>query len=86
MTASELKHGYETNNSPAYFFERGTMKFFGDTMRNYGVTADNIEDPATGEVIPVWRLYRKRPVKHGLKGSRFFTRDTFQLLTFMVAE
>jgi len=66
MTPAELKRlTYGTN---PYFFSRSTMKFFGDTMKNYGVrsTGDN------------WELYRKRPVKHGLNSSAYFDKTTFK--------
>ncbi len=66
MTPSELKH--KTIFTNPYFFTRKTMKFFGDTMGNYGVRSagDN------------WELYRKRPVKHGLKSSTYFDKVTFE--------
>ena len=35
MTPSELKYNVEETGS--HYFERSSMKFFGDTMRNYGV-------------------------------------------------
>lgn len=35
MTPSELKYHVE-QGSDRHFFERETMKFFGDTMKNYG--------------------------------------------------
>lgn len=66
MTHSELK--YQTRETEPYFFTRDTMKFFGDTMANYGVRS-------AGDC---WELYRKRPVKHGLKESAFFNKITFE--------
>jgi len=58
------------------FFTRKTMKFFGDTMANYGcfsgtVTKDKKE-------IDVWVLWRKNPVKHGLNSSAYFDKKTFE--------
>lgn len=67
MTSSELKCNYECNNPSGHFFDRKSMKFFGDTMRNYGVR-DAGDD---------WELYRKSPVKHGLNNSHFFNKKTF---------
>lgn len=67
MTPSELKHQYETSIG-GHFFERKTMEFFGDTMRNY-----NVRD-AGG----CWELYRRKPVKHGLKNSAYFDKDSFK--------
>ena len=80
MTASELKRQYELNNPNGHFFDRKTMRFFGDTMANYGVESAMAHDPETAELIPVWSLYRKRPVKCGLIGARCFTQDGFRLL------
>lgn len=65
MTPSELK--YLTRITNPYFFVRSTMRFFGDTMKNYGVRS-------AGEN---WELYRKHPVKHGLKAPAFFNKKTF---------
>ncbi len=66
MTPAELK--YLTRDAEPYFFTHNTMRFFGDTMRNYGVRSagDN------------WELYRKRPVKHGLIKSAYFNKETFE--------
>ena len=36
MNASELKRKVESAGREPYFFTRSSMKFFGDTMRNYG--------------------------------------------------
>lgn len=72
-TPSDLKAFYEEeckagNIIGGHFFKRETMRFFGDTMKNYGLRS---YDEST------WELYRKRPVKHGLKSSAFFDKDTF---------
>lgn len=72
MTSSELKYQYELNNNPgAFFFTRSTMRFFGDTMRNYGVITHD----------DCYELHRKQPVKHGLTASRFFNKKTFKLIS-----
>lgn len=88
MTPSELKHAIESRGTESHFFDRRTMRFFGDSMRNYGVRAVTVRawgdtvDPVTGryELITVeaWELYRRRPVKHGNAKSHFFRRDTFE--------
>jgi len=66
MIPSDLK--YEVEKTGSVFFTRESMRFFGDTMRNYGVRqADN-----------TWELYRKKPVKHGLQKSAFFDMKTFE--------
>jgi hypothetical protein len=84
MTASELKYLYESNNSNGHYFDYRTMRFFGDTMHNFGVrdggkvlsiTTNGIEE------VEVWELYRKRPV-HGLHGfAAFFRKDNGKQLT-----
>ena len=66
MTPSDLKYEVERGED-SHFFERSSMKFFGDTMRNYGVR----------DAGDCWELYRKRPVMHGLKNSTFFDKITF---------
>lgn len=75
MTPSELK--YLTKDTSPYFFDHKTMKFFGDRMSNYGVRSAMI-DTYTDEKVEVWELYRKHSVKHGLKTSAYFRKDTFQ--------
>ena len=67
MTASELKYQVEEHGNSPHFFTRSTMKFFGDTMSNYGVR-DNGE---------TWELYRKHPVRNGLDSSAYFDKVTF---------
>ena len=67
MNASELKYQVEQAGTCEHFFTRKTMKFFGDTMQNYGVRS-------AGDV---WELYRRRAVKCGLKNSAYFDKVTF---------
>lgn len=84
MNASELKYNVESGGD-SHFFERSSMKFFGDTMKNYGVCSAVIisnydsEDNyhAEGVKREVWELYRKRAVKHGLKDSSYFDKVTY---------
>ena len=73
MTVSELK---EEVTKP-YFFTRDTMKFFGDTMKNYGVCSTTIIN-LKGENMVVWELFRKYPNKYGLQKSKFFRKDNFK--------
>lgn len=63
MTATQLKSMYQ-NNEGGHFFDRKTMNFFGDTMKNFGVVSHD----------EGWLLYRKKPVKHGLKGGFIFSK------------
>jgi hypothetical protein len=77
MTPSQLKYNVELANTEKHFFERGTMKFFGDTMSNFGCRSTEIKG-YNGEVVECWELYRKRPVKNGLKSSHYFNKATFK--------
>ena len=75
MTPSELKE--KTAETSPEYFTRQTMKFFGDTMKNYGVCSA-VVDTYTQEKVDCWELYRKRPVKHGLQSSAYFDKITFE--------
>lgn len=75
MNPSELKYNVEAQGHDRYFFTRNTMRFFGDTMRNYGTRSASIT--VQGTKVEVWELWRKRPVKNGLKCSAYFRKDTF---------
>ena len=75
MTKTELKQKITANGS--HFFDRKSMKFFGDTMRNYGVR-ESVVDTLTQKNVEVYELYRKRPVKNGLAKSAYFDRQTFK--------
>lgn len=68
MTPSQLKHKHQTHNPDSHFFTRSSMRFFGDTMRNYGCY----------ELGDVWVLWRKQPVKHGLQSEAHFCKRTFK--------
>ena len=68
MTASLLKDNHIAKCPDSHFFDRKTMAFFGDTMKNYGVTS---YDENT------WELYRRHAVKHGMQKSAYFDKVTF---------
>jgi len=72
MTASDLKYNITQADPQNTFFSRDSMKFAGDTMRNFGCRSAEINGQ------PVWELYRKRPVKHGLQSASYFAKDTFK--------
>lgn len=76
MTPSELKHQVENAGHESHFFDRKTMSFFGDTMRNYGVRSATIE--CNYCTLEVWELFRRKAVKHGLKSSTYFDKGTFR--------
>lgn len=77
MTASELKYKIEQAGHEPHFFTRKTMKFFGDTMKNYGVR-EMVIDTYLEKDVPVYELYRRSAVKHGLSDSAYFNRETLQ--------
>jgi len=84
MNPSELK--YQVEQTGSNFFDRASMKFFGDTMKNYGVrkaeiiTSYDKDDNYVENGLPltVWELYRRHPVKHGLTKSAYFDMVTFK--------
>jgi hypothetical protein len=71
-TASDLRMFIEEAGHSPHFFERDTMRCFGDSMRNYGVRRAVIGGRAA------WELYRRHPVKHGLRSSAYFDAETFK--------
>ena len=75
MTPSELKANVEIG-ADSFFFTRDNMRFFGDTMRNYGVRQATIKT-RNDDSVDCWELYRKRPVKHGVQSSAFFDKASF---------
>lgn len=76
MTAYELRRCVESRGTKTHFFSRENMRFAGDTMRNYGVRRAKIRT-YSGEVVECWDLYRRRPVKYGLRTSAYFSAETF---------
>lgn len=67
-TPGQLKYWHCLMHPDSHFFDYKTMKFFRDTMKNYGIRnhADCIE------------LVRKRPVNGGLTASAYFDRITLK--------
>jgi hypothetical protein len=87
MTPSDLKYHVQQANADSYYFDRSSMRFFGDTMANYGCRSAEVTTnyDANGEyvgeggvAVEVWELYRKRAVKHGLKDSVYFAKDDYR--------
>jgi hypothetical protein len=78
MTSSQLKQAVESAGHESHFFDRKTLKFFGDTMRNYGVSGPVEVTTPSGDTVKAWELFRRRPVKHGLNASAYFDVDTFR--------
>jgi hypothetical protein len=77
-TASDLKYHVEQSGNEPHFFTRETMKFFGDTMRNYGVRQPVEVETISGDKVKAFELVRRRPVKHGLQSSSWFNAETFE--------
>jgi hypothetical protein len=77
MTASELKANVQATGS--HFFERSSMRFFGDTMANYYVSSKpvTVETPS-GSRVQCWELTRRRPVKHKMQAPAYFACDDFR--------
>jgi hypothetical protein len=69
-TASDLRAFVEETGS--LFFSRENMRFSGDTMRNYGVRRVTIAGR------DLWELFRRSPVKNGLRSSAYFDCKTFK--------
>jgi len=85
MLATDIKTSYdlrsfvESFNPNSKYFTRGAMKFFGDTMRNYGVR--RVHGVCfSGFPVNVFELYRRKPVKNGLQRSAYFCPCTFKQL------
>lgn len=76
-TASDLKFAVETSGHEPHFFTRGTMKFFGDRMANYGIRQPREIVTQSGDTVRAYELVRRRPVKHGLQSSAWFHAETF---------
>ena len=69
MTSSELKRNYQINSPYGLFFHRANMKYFGDTMKNFGVIKH----------VDCYELYRKKAAKCGFIRSWFFNKETFKI-------
>ena len=87
ITVTQLRWGVEDAEHAPHFFSKTAMRFFGDTLRNYGVCstrivtnfdADHNYAEGAGVEMDVWELYRKKPVKFGLQKSRYFDKVTFE--------
>ena len=72
LTPSELKH-LVSQGKDSHFFERSTMAFFGDTMKNYGVRSYLAPVTKSSGVTHIcYELYSKHPVKHGIDAPAYF--------------
>ncbi len=77
FTASDLK--YHVQETGSCFFDRSSMKFFGDTMANYYVSANPVNITTSSGVKHLcWELTRRRPVKMGLQDPAYFDWVTYE--------
>jgi hypothetical protein len=76
MSPSDLK--FHVDQTGSKFFTPDSMKFFGDKMSNYGVSAKPVTVTTSTRTVECWELYRKRPVKHGLQKPAYFSVETFE--------
>jgi hypothetical protein len=82
MNASELKHRIESTGQNRHFFDRKTMKFFGDTMSNFAVDGPVTIYDWGGDPSQCWHLYRKRATRAGCAGAGYhFCASTFRRVT-----
>jgi hypothetical protein len=74
-TVYDLKRAVdETGNN---YFKRSGMKFFGDTMKNYGLRTVEFKDNR-GQPRKAYELYRRKPVHRGIETSVYFDMDSFK--------
>lgn len=66
---------YQVTEQGNLFFTKKTMKFFGDTLGNYGTRMVQQQDGSW-----IIELFRKRPVKHNTSSSAYFDAVTFKRL------
>ena len=87
-TPSDLKCALAQRDPQSHFFDRKTMQFFGDRMANFGLRRttiicswDDLGNYAEeGVKVPVYELYRHKPVHLGLKTSAYFRRDNLKFI------
>ena len=80
MTASELKYQYQAHGN-GHYFDRGSMKFFGDTMANYYVPSALVKITTySGDIKECYQLERRRAVKMGRNDTAYFDTSTFDVV------
>ena len=68
----------ENRGTETHFFSRANMKFAGDTMKNYGVTSQPVTIETIYGPVLAWQLYRRHPVKYGLREPAYFEVETLR--------
>ena len=76
MDKTQLK--YAVMDTGSYYFDRSSMKFFGDTMSNYYVPKSTVKIESYSGMFECYELQRCKPVKHGLCASAYFDINTFE--------
>jgi hypothetical protein len=78
MNPSELKYNVETAGNSLHFFTQETMRFFGDTMRNYRVHSETVL--TLSGPVECWALSRKNrtPKGFGPGVCAYFDKATFK--------
>jgi hypothetical protein len=76
MNKTELKY-HVLNRGDTFFFDRKTMRFFGDTMSNYYTPAKPVLIDTLEGQVEAWPLYRRKPVRYGLKSTAYFRTDDY---------
>ena len=66
MTLTELREQVEQGED-RLFFDKEPMRFYGDSMSNYGVRDNG----------STWELYRKQKVRFGIQESAYFDKQKF---------
>jgi hypothetical protein len=65
-TASQLAGFVSNSTSDSFYFSKDTLRFFGDSMSNYGIKHHKL---GARHIV---ELRRKRAVKHGMTASAYF--------------
>lgn len=63
LTPSQIRALYMSRNPDGHCFDRKSMRFFGDTMRNFRAV----------RTVDGYRLDRRRAVKHGIRAALCFS-------------
>lgn len=80
MSPSQLKAAHLAAHPDSHFFDRDTMRHFGDTMANFGCRRETVADHRGVVTHHCWELYRKRPVRCGLQAPHYFDRQTLAIV------
>jgi len=82
-TAADLKAAYKVING-GHFFDRSSMRFFGDSMSNYYVPVSRgraraVEIETNSGFVKCYALERKKPVRHGRQDTAYFNIETLEV-------